>query len=270
MSNESPLLRPGEGFAPFFAGLRTDARRALLLDYDGTLAPFSSRRAAAAPYRWVRTALERIAAAPKATRIGIVSGRPVADLARRTGFGSAVELWGSHGLERMTPEGCWVGPPPRKDATEFLDRVAASLAEVGWGHLLERKPYGLAVHGRGASAQVYAEAESELIDRWSDAAAEFGLELQGFDGGVELRPTGLGKGMVVRTILEELGPGACVAYLGDDRTDEDAFGALADRGLAILVRPEPRPTRAAAWIQPPDELRRFLADWAAACGGPGR
>ncbi len=269
MSSESSLLRPGQGFGPFFAGLRAAPRRALLLDYDGTLAPFSVRRASAAPYRWVRPALRAIAAAPRPTRIGIVSGRPVAELRRLTGLGSIAELWGSHGLERLTLEGCWIGPPPKKDAGEFLDRVSASMAELGWGPLLERKPNGLALHGRGAPAEEFADAESELIERWSEAAPEFGLELLGFDGGVELRPEGQGKGMVVRTVLEELGSGASIAYLGDDRTDEDAFGALADRGLAVLVRPEPRPTKAPAWIRSPDELRRFLADWNAACSGDG-
>jgi len=267
MSSDSSLLRPGPGLSPFFAGLRAAPRRALLLDYDGTLAPFSAKRASAVPYRWVRSALRAIAAASLPTRIGIVSGRPVAELRRLIGLENLVELWGSHGLERLTLEGCWIGPPPKKDASEFLDRVSASMTELGWGSLLERKPYGLALHGRGSPAEEFADAESELIERWSEAAHEFGLELLGFDGGVELRPEGQGKGMVVRTVLEELGSGASIAYLGDDRTDEDAFGALADRGLAVLVRPEPRATRAAAWIRPPDELRRFLSDWNVACSG---
>ena len=267
MSSESTLLRLGQGFVPFFAGLRTAPRRALLLDYDGTLAPFSARRASAAPYRWVRSALRSIAAAPRMTRIGIVSGRPIAELRRLTGLANVAELWGSHGLERLTLEGCWIGPPPKKDAAEFLERVSASMAELGWGALLERKPYGLALHGRGAPPEEFADAESELIERWSEAAHDFGLELLGFDGGVELRPEGQGKAMVVRTVLDELGPGASIAYLGDDRTDEDAFGALADRGLAVLVRSEPRPTKAAAWIRPPEELRRFLGDWNRACSG---
>ena len=265
MSSESPLLRPGEGFVPFFAGLRTAPRRALLLDYDGTLAPISARRASAAPYRWVRPALRSIAAAVRPTRIGIVSGRPIAELRRLAGLGNVAELWGSHGLERLTLEGCWIGPPPKKDAAEFLERVSASMAELGWRALLERKPYGLALHGRGAPPEEFADAESELIESWSEAAHDFGLELLGFDGGVELRPEGPGKAMVVRTVLDELGPGASIAYLGDDLTDEDAFGALADRGLAVLVRSEPRPTKAAAWIRSPEELRRFLGDWNRAC-----
>ena len=92
-----------------------------------------------------------------------------------------------------------------------------------------------------------------------------GLELQAFDGGVELRPRGFHKGRVVERAFAELGPGAAVAYLGDDRTDEDAFEAIAGRGLAVLVRPENRPTRAEAWLRPPGELLDFLEEWNAAC-----
>jgi trehalose-6-phosphatase len=56
-----------------------------------------------------------------------------------------------------------------------------------------------------------------------------------------------------------------VAYLGDDRTDEDAFKALAGRGLAVLVREELRPTAAAVWLRPPVELLDFLQRWMTAC-----
>jgi trehalose 6-phosphate phosphatase len=266
-TSQNHPLSPGTGFGPFLEGLRFNVPRALLLDFDGTLAPLAVHRDKARPYRWVRTTLQRLTTAPRPTRVGIVSGRPVADLRKLTGLLGIAELWGSHGLERLTREGCWVGPPPRKDSTEFLERVSAALVDQGWGALLERKPYGLAIHSRGAPADQFADAESELIERWADAAGAVGLELLGFDGGVELRPAGVGKGLVVRTVLEELGPGAAVAYLGDDRTDEDAFRELADRGLSVLVRPEPRPTRASVWIRPPEELRRFLSSWAAACSG---
>ena len=52
-----------------------------------------------------------------------------------------------------------------------------------------------------------------------------------------------------------------MAYLGDDRTDEDAFRALRGRGLSVLVRAEPRETAADAWIRPPEELIEFLRTW---------
>ncbi len=131
--------------------------------------------------------------------------------------------------------------------------------------MLEKKPYGLAFHSRGRPQAIFAEAKAELETRWRERAAEAGLALEEFDGGIELRPAAGDKGDVVAQVLEESGSGAAVAYLGDDRTDEDAFAALRGRGLPVLVRQEPRPTHAKAWIRPPEELLLFLKRWRAAC-----
>jgi trehalose 6-phosphate phosphatase len=55
-------------------------------------------------------------------------------------------------------------------------------------------------------------------------------------------------------------------YLGDDVTDEDAFRVLRERpgegGLGILVAEEPRETAASFRLRDPEEVRRFLADFA--------
>ena len=89
-----------------------------------------------------------------------------------------------------------------------------------------------------------------------------------FDGGIEFRAQGTTKGSAVRTILSEVGEHTPVAYLGDDSTDEDAFRALGDRGLGVLVRREPRATAADLRISPPEELLDFLKRWMAASGCP--
>jgi trehalose 6-phosphate synthase/trehalose 6-phosphate phosphatase len=62
----------------------------------------------------------------------------------------------------------------------------------------------------------------------------------------------------VRRLLAESGPDAAVFYLGDDATDEDAFAVLKNRGISVLVRPEPRPSRADWHLVPPAELLAFL------------
>ena len=69
---------------------------------------------------------------------------------------------------------------------------------------------------------------------------------------------------MVATILAEEGLSTPVAYLGDDRTDEDAFRQLRGRGLTVLVRDEYRPTAAECWLRPPSELLHFLDAWRAA------
>ncbi len=129
-----------------------------------------------------------------------------------------------------------------------------------------RKPYGLALHGRGRP-ELFAAAAPLFLERFSDPLRRAGLEIRSFDGGVEVRREGIHKGLAVERVLAEMGPGTPVAYLGDDETDEDAFMAIRGRGLAVLVRPEERPTGADLSLRPPEELLDFLARWADPEGG---
>jgi trehalose-phosphatase len=92
------------------------------------------------------------------------------------------------------------------------------------------------------------------------------LMLWEFDGGMELRAAGRDKGDVVRTLEQECGDDAVIAYLGDDHTDEDAFAAVPETGAGVLVSAAFRPTAAQLWLQPPDELLMFLRRWNAARG----
>jgi trehalose 6-phosphate phosphatase len=245
----------------------TARRRALLLDYDGTLAPLTSDRAQAVPYPGIRAALATLSLARRRTSIWIVSGRVVSDLSRLVALDRLVDLWGSHGIERRTRHGVWVGPAPSREASAFLDAAAAALVRQGAEAFTERKRYGLALHRRGADPARYRAARTILVRRFGDQARRHGLELCPFDGGLELRPLGLHKGLAVEGAFDELGDDAAVAYLGDDRTDEDAFAALRGRGLSVLVAPNPRRTRADAWLRPPGGVLDFLADWNAACSG---
>jgi trehalose-6-phosphatase len=100
-----------------------------------------------------------------------------------------------------------------------------------------------------------------VVERWADTADETSLELFEFDGGVEIRVAGTNKAVPVGQLLEESGNDTVAAYLGDDATDEDAFGAIKGRGLSVLVRGEQRETGADIWIQPPEELVAFLRRW---------
>lgn len=47
-------------------------------------------------------------------------------------------------------------------------------------------------------------------------------------------------------------------YIGDDKTDEDAFKALQDSGIGILVSTKAKPTAAAFTVRDPEEVAAFL------------
>jgi trehalose-phosphatase len=69
------------------------------------------------------------------------------------------------------------------------------------------------------------------------------------------------KGKAVLWLLEALGldrPDILPIYVGDDTTDEDAFRALEERGLGIVVAETPRPTCARYSLLDTDEVRELL------------
>ena len=49
-------------------------------------------------------------------------------------------------------------------------------------------------------------------------------------------------------------------FIGDDRTDEDAFSALEKRGIGILVSEQPQLTAANYWLNNPEDVERFLQE----------
>ncbi len=246
--------------AAFWQRLQRNSTPVLLLDYDGTLAPFRVARDQAFPYPGVR---QRLAALLEhsGTRLVIVSGRTVTDLLPLLGMEPHPEIWGCHGWERLLPSGEYrLGDLPAA-ARSALDKAAAWIAGRGLEAHSESKPASVTLHWRGLDEQSAAGLRRSATAVWRPLAEEVGLELHEFDGGLELRHPGRDKGSAVREVLAETPPAAAIAYLGDDLTDEDAFRALHGRGLSILVRSQRRTSSADLWLRPPEELLEFLDTW---------
>jgi trehalose 6-phosphate phosphatase len=253
------ILTPGYSLDGFFARAADSSERILMLDYDGTLAPFRVERDRAVPYPGVRERLVDIQGDPQ-TRLIIISGRAVNDVAPLLELDPAPEIWGSHGVERYLPkEGTRLLPLPDRTCSG-LAAIMTWATERELGDSVEKKPAGIAFHFRGLKESERNRLAERITSQWSDKAADLGLEWHEFDGGIELRMSGVGKGDAVASILKESGD-ALIAYLGDDLTDEDAFEALGGKGLRILVRAEMRETKADIRLVPPDELLDFLDLW---------
>lgn len=150
---------------------------------------------------------------------------------------------------------------------DYLLAAATVLRDAGLESQTEVKPGGVAVHWRGLDPMKAEKLAREVPRLWKPLLDRAPVRLLEFDGGLEIRVAGPGKGDAVRVILKEAGPDAAVAYLGDDQTDEDAFRALKGNGLTVLVRPQSRPTSADVWLQPPRELLQFFQEWLRASGG---
>ena len=241
---------------PLWARLAA-APRTLLLDYDGTLAPFVPQGMRAPPYPGIPALVHQLMQRPD-THVVLVSGRPAGLVASLMGLDPAPEIWGCHGLEHLNARGELARTPLAPGLQEGLDAAEAWAEARRHAGYLEHKPGCLAMHVRGLPR---AKADFLLKDTaaaWQAIADHAPLELHAFDGGLELRPRGVHKGLAVAAMRKEAGPDRIFLYLGDDKTDEDAFQALGPRDVAVLVRGEHRPTAAAWWLRPPTELLAFL------------
>jgi trehalose 6-phosphate phosphatase len=232
----------------------------LLLDYDGTLAPFNIERNRAYPYPGAISILERIMQCGR-TKVAVISGRPIRELQPLLTPMNNIEMWGTHGLEHQSSDGSYrCIRIDEKDATS-LAKAREWVVASGLLSRAEVKPGGIAIHWRGLPP---AEAEKvQALTRacWAELAERSGLKLLQFESGLELRVLRPDKGDAVRSILAGLEPTVPIAYFGDDITDEDAFRVLRGRGLTVLVKADYRETIADAWIRPPQELIDYLQRW---------
>jgi len=246
--------------AGFFKRLPFASQSLLLLDYDGTLAPFHTQRHHAHPYPGVMPLLEGISQSGS-SRVVLITGRPIVELQPLIAPLCNIEIYGSYGLEHQLAIGTYSQIAIAPEIAALLSGAHSCLTVSGLGYRIEVKPGGIAIHWRGLPATVIDKIQIFAQTVLAPYIKLPGLILLEFDGGLELRVAHPNKEDTVGSILEGSGSKIPVAFLGDDLTDEGAFRMLMSRGLTVLIRPEYRETNAQFWMQPPDELIAFLQRW---------
>jgi len=258
---------------PFLQSVAQASHAVLLLDYDGTLAPFHIRRDQAYPYPGVALLLQEIVRNGR-TRVVVITGRDAEDVLPLLNVRPRPEIWGVHGLQRLKTDGSMEMPQLDERTLNGLSDADRWLGYQQLRHTAEFKAGSIAVHWRGLSENDAENLRARVLLGWRPIAEHNGLNLLEFDGGVEIRAFEADKGDAVRAFLDEIDPNTPVAYLGDDNTDEAAFRAMQGRieqgsGISVLVRPIWRETAAQYWIKPPDELLDFLGLWWKTCAEHG-
>jgi trehalose-phosphatase len=243
----------------FFAHVETQASL-LMLDYDGTLAPFTANRLEAFPYDGVRERLETLLQIRK-VRLVLVTGRPARELKDLIALSCPVEIWGSHGREHLLEDGSYTLEQVTGRQMQVLEEIAERLSRAGFGGALEKKPASLAVHWRTLDPAKQRELRQLTTEAFEQSGLQAELKLLNFASGLEIRCDNIDKGNAVSRTLATAGSQTPAAYLGDDVTDEDAFRALRGRGLTILVANEPHASAAEYWLRPPQRLLAFLDAW---------
>ena len=241
--------------------LTTERQPAVFYDFDGTLSEIVEDPDSA---RLVDGAADAMTSLSAACPVAILSGRDLADVRERIGLPG---LWyaGSHGFELTGPDGTHHQNPDAAASIPVLAGAAADLADQ-LGHIpgvmVEHKRFGVAVHYRNAARDRVGEVAAAVRTAGQRTALRVttGREV------IELRPNiDWDKGKTLRWVLDyirdnEGGGPLLPIYLGDDITDEDAFDAVHDDGIAILVRhgdDGDRATAARYALDDPDRVREF-------------
>lgn len=202
----------------------------LAFDYDGTLAPIAPTPARARMRPTTHRLLQRIARVYPSV---VISGRALADIARRL---ERVPLWyvfGNHGSE---PSIAGRRDLHTADWIKMLRRTLPDDPAI----VIEDKGHSLTVHYRGAQDRVAAKtAILAAVHRLPDVRVIGGSEAVNV-----VRRDAPDKGSALAYAVQAFACSTAI-YVGDDETDEDAFGALSpDRLLAVRIGSAPASSRA--------------------------
>ena len=256
-----PLLPVREPVAARLAG----SPLVVMLDVDGTLAPIAARPEEATVPLETRQAVSALASRP-GVHVALVSGRAAADARRMV---SAANTWvvGNHGFEISGPDGEEIvnhqASAHRPAIGQAARRIAPQIARVP-GVILEDKRYTLSVHYRLADPGVLPRLRG-LVE---ETARQHGLVVTEGKKVLEVRPPARidkGTGVTVLALrLHALEDAASIVFIGDDRTDEDAFRVLRSRGprpVTVRVSNEAAAETSAEFtVRDTEEVRAFL-EW---------
>ncbi|XP_059308079.1 probable trehalose-phosphate phosphatase H [Lycium ferocissimum] len=241
----------------------------MFLDYDGTLSPIVEDPDQAFMSDAMRATVRKLA---RYFPTAIVSGRCRDKVYN---FVRLAELYyaGSHGMDIKGPS---KGSKYKKGgqavlfqaASEFIpmiDEVYKALHDATKsieGVRMENNKFCASVHFRSVDEKKWGELAQvvrSVLKEYPKLRLSQGRKV------FEIRPTiKWDKGKALEFLLESLGYANCTdvfpVYIGDDRTDEDAFKVLRERdqGFGILVSKIPKDTHASYSLQEPSEVMVFL------------
>jgi len=231
----------------------------IFLDYDGTLSPIVEDPSRAFLPEKTRHLLKRLC---EYRTIVIMTGRGLEDVRKLVNLEGIIYA-GSHGFNIEGPQGSFHRESGEElegsleGAEKELEEAVSDLKGVR----VERKPFALAVHYRQAGDEVLPELEKR-VDRI--ASAHPSLTKTGGKKIFELRPSSdWNKGKAVLFLLDELyeeEDNPVPIYIGDDTTDEDAFRAISEIGIGIVVSEGDKETAAGFRLKDSGEVADFLEE----------
>ncbi len=229
-------------------------------DYDGTLTPIIKDPEKAVIPKETRRLLKQLS---HKHRVAIVSGRDLDTLKGFLALDSLIYA-GSHGYRISGPDGIQFQHQPSGDLLPRLNEAEGWLSREPElkmkGIEIERKHLAIAIHYRKADPGSYKtvlRVAKRLVSTYREFKIGRGKKI------IEILPSmEWHKGKAVDWILKTLERSDhqqyMPIYLGDDRTDENAFRSLPSHGIGILVGDHGIPTAAHCQLDDVWEVQKFL------------
>lgn len=239
--------------------LKKVSRVLFFLDYDGTLTRIRKKPREAllpASTRGILKTLSR----KKWARVYIVTGRTLKDIRRLVGIRS-INYVGNHGFELSDTRLVYRNAKAersKKTIARIYRELKKSLKIKN--AIIENKYYTLSVHYR----LVNKDEVDKFKKRFYNIAGRYkktgAIVITPGKKILEIRPNiRWDKGAMVKWIAKKLaGKRDLTVYVGDDRTDEDAFRALGKKAVTVFVSKKKARRGARFGLASPEEVRDFL------------
>ncbi|ANE52975.1 bifunctional alpha,alpha-trehalose-phosphate synthase (UDP-forming)/trehalose-phosphatase [Flavisolibacter tropicus] len=199
-------------------------KRLLLLDYDGTLVPFSSKPSEAKPSEALLQVIKELCDEKK-NEVVIISGRNRAFLEKW--FGSFhIGLIVEHGAMARSVTGEWTSQLANDNEWKtVIQHIMEQYVKRCAHTFTEMKDFSVVWHYRNAIPQQAKLRAAELLTELHEYTRHLDLQVLLGNKIVEVRKHGVNKGAAIQHLLHDCNYDFILAA-GDDNTDEDMFRAL--------------------------------------------
>jgi len=235
----------------------------LFLDYDGTLTPIVSAPEKASITKEIRGLLIELEKSPY-YKLAIISGRALNDIKNIIGL-KGIIYSGNHGLELEGPKIKFepIVSLRYKAALKQIKNDLNKKISIIKGAFVEDKGLSLSLHYRLVDKKNIPQVKTVFHETIILYLVRNKIKIKTGKMVLEVRPPlEWDKGKMVLWLLarqkvalkdKEVVP----VYIGDDKTDEDAFKVLKNKGITIFVG-NPKPSYAQYYLKDTNEVKEFL------------
>ncbi|MGB8192088.1 MAG: trehalose-phosphatase, partial [Chitinophagaceae bacterium] len=239
-----------------YSAYRISGNRLLLLDYDGTLVPFSSNPDAAVPGTGLLQLLKELGDIP-ANDLFLISGRSSSWLEKHFGH-LRLNLIAEHGARYKWKNSQWVTElQTHNEWKEQVHNIMEMYVRRCANSLVEEKEFSMVWHYRNANLEQGKLRAFELVSELNEYIHNRHLQVLMGNKIVEVRQSGINKGTILKKIIEKTDYDYVFA-IGDDRTDEDMFKELIRKNNTFTIKVGPEASYAQYNLHTPQMVISLL------------